>query len=594
MTLVVGGIALAILLSNSIVKPVRQLTAATSRVAAGDLDTVVEVRSGDELGVLAAQFNEMAGRIRQLRQSDLGKILVAQQTAEAAVDSLYDPVIVTDAEGRVQRINRAAQPLFGPEATVLGRPVQDVTNDPRLSMAVLDVLESQRSVASEEGAAIVPLVVDGAERSFRQRTTPMRDADNRLVGAVMLLEDITHLREIDRLKSEFIATASHELRTPLTSLEMGVHLLLEGSAGELSAKQHELLAMCRDDTLRLDKLVKDLLELSRIESGEVVPQLAPVPARELVLDAVEPLRRRIDAKGLALRVDVPEGLPRDRRGPRQDRARDHEPRHERDPGDGRAGARSTSLPLARGGFVAISVRDTGRGIPHDYLARVFEPFVQVPNASAGGAGLGLSISRRIVQAHGGQITVRSEPGQGTTFTFTLPVAAEAAGMKDTMRILVVDDEEHLRRMMRLTLEASGYEVAEAADGEEGLKQFGDGLQFDATLLDQRMPGMDGLETLRRMKLAAGRRVHHHGHRLRDDRAGRRRDEARGDRLRTQADDARYAAARRRRCAGEARQTVGVESCRTTVNGPGLANGTCRAAVSRDLDHERLLHPPRGS
>jgi NtrC-family two-component system sensor histidine kinase KinB len=254
----------------------------------------------------------------------------------------------------------------------------------------------------------------------------MRDADNRLVGAVMLLEDITHLREIDRLKSEFIATASHELRTPLTSLEMGVHLLLEGSAGELSAKQHELLAMCRDDTLRLDKLVKDLLELSRIESGEGVPQLAPVPARELVLDAVEPLRRRIDAKGLALRVDIPEGLPpmaADRGKVERVitnlvtnaiRATD-------------AGGAIDITAARRAGFVAISVRDTGRGIPHDYLARVFEPFVQVPNASAGGAGLGLSISRRIVQAHGGQITVRSEPGQGTTFTFTLPVAAEAAG-----------------------------------------------------------------------------------------------------------------------------------------------------------------------
>jgi NtrC-family two-component system sensor histidine kinase KinB len=426
MTLVVGGIAVAILLSNSIVKPVRQLTAATSRVAAGDLDTVVEVRSGDELGVLAAQFNEMAGRIRQLRQSDLGKVLVAQQTAEAAVDSLYDPVIVTDAEGRVQRINRAAQPLFGPEATVLGKPVQDVTNDPRLSMAVLDVLESQRSVVSEEGAAIVPLVVDGAERSFRQRTTPMRDADNRLVGAVMLLEDITHLREIDRLKSEFIATASHELRTPLTSLEMGVHLLLEGSAGELSPKQHELLAMCRDDTLRLDKLVKDLLELSKIESGEGVPQLAPVPARELVLDAVEPLRRRIDAKGLALRVDIPEGLP----PMAADRGKVERVITNLVTNAIRATDAGGAIDIAvarRAGFVAISVRDTGRGIPHDYLARVFEPFVQVPNASAGGAGLGLSISRRIVQAHGGQITVRSEPGQGTTFTFTLPVAAEAAG-----------------------------------------------------------------------------------------------------------------------------------------------------------------------
>ena len=426
LALVFGGIAFAVLLSNSIVRPVRQLTAATSRVAAGDLDTVVDVRSGDELGVLAAQFNEMAGRIRQLRQSDLGKILVAQQTAEAAVDSLYDPVIVTDAEGRVQRINRAAQPLFGPEATVLGRPVQDVTNDPRLSMAVLDVLESQRSVVSEESAAIVPLVVDGMERSFRQRTTPMRDADNRLVGAVMLLEDITHLREIDRLKSEFIATASHELRTPLTSLEMGVHLLLEGSGGQLSAKQLELLTMCRDDTLRLDKLVKELLELSRIESGEANPQVAAVPARDLVVDSVEPLRRRIDAKGLTLRVDLPAGLPAIAadRG-KVERVLTNLVTNAIRATD--AGGEIDITAARRGGFVAISVRDTGRGIPHDYLTRVFEPFVQVPNASAGGAGLGLSISRRIVQAHGGQITVRSERGQGTTFTFTLPVASEALG-----------------------------------------------------------------------------------------------------------------------------------------------------------------------
>jgi PAS domain S-box-containing protein len=423
--LVVGGIALAMLLSNSIVRPVRQLTEATTRVAAGDLDTVVEVQSGDELGVLAAQFNEMAGRIRQLRQSDLGKILVAQQTAEAAIDSLYDPVIVTDAEGRVQRINRAAEPLFGLEAAVLGRPIQDVTNDPRLPMAVLDVLESRRAVASEEGAAIVPLIVDGTERSYRQRTTPMRDADNRLVGAVMLLEDITHLREIDRLKSEFIATASHELRTPLTSLEMGVHLLLEGSAGELSGQQRELLIMCRDDTLRLDKLVKELLDLSRIESGETAPQRVALPPGELVTGAVEPLRRQADAQGVTLRVHVPSALP----AIAADRGQIERVIANLVINAIRATERGGEIEVSaarRNGFVAISVRDTGRGIPHDYLARVFEPFVQVPKAAAGGAGLGLAISRRIVQAHGGQITVRSEPGQGTTFTFTLPVASEAS------------------------------------------------------------------------------------------------------------------------------------------------------------------------
>jgi PAS domain S-box-containing protein len=426
LTLVVGGIGFAFLLSNSIIKPIRQLTDATSRMAAGDLDTVVEIRSGDELGVLAARFNEMAARIRQLRQSDLGRVLVAQQTAEAAMDSLYDPVIVTDGEGRVQRINRAGEPLFGVEAEILGRPIQDVTNDPRLSMAVLDVLESRRAVASEESAAFVPLVVDGVERAFRQRTTPMRDAEDRLVGAVMLLEDITHLREIDRLKSEFIAGASHELRTPLTSLEMGLHLMLEGSAGELSAKQRELLAICRDEAMRLDTLVKELLDLSRIESGKAPLRLLPVRAAELMNNAVEPLRLQADAKGLTLRVKTPADLPE----VEADRGQVERVIANLVTNAIRATARGGEIEVAallRAGYLAISVRDTGRGIPHEYLSRVFEPFVQVPGSPAGGAGLGLSISRRIVEAHGGQITVRSEPGQGTTFTFTLPVVSHISG-----------------------------------------------------------------------------------------------------------------------------------------------------------------------
>jgi PAS domain S-box-containing protein len=335
-------------------------------------------------------------------------------------------VIVTDGQGRVQRINRAAEPLFGLEATVLGRPIEEVTNDPRLSMAVLDVLESQRTVASEESAAVVPLVVDGAERAFRQRTTPMRDADNRLVGAVLLLEDITHLREIDRLKSEFIAGASHELRTPLTSLEMGIHLLLEAPPGDLSGRQLELLTMCQEDAMRLDKLVKDLLDLSRMESGKEIPQLEPVSVGDLLTEALKPIRQQADARNLTVQIGAAAGLPEvmvDRSQVERvianlviNAIRATEP-----------GGEIDVNAAGRHGYVTISVRDTGRGIPHDYLGKVFEPFVQVPNAPAGGAGLGLSLSRRIVEAHGGQITVRSDLGQGTTFTFTLPIAPPVTG-----------------------------------------------------------------------------------------------------------------------------------------------------------------------
>jgi two-component system, NtrC family, sensor histidine kinase KinB len=284
------------------------------------------------------------------------------------------------------------------------------------------VLESEKPVASEESAAIVSLRVDGVARAFRQRTTPMRDGDGALVGAVILLEDITHLRELDRLKSEFIAGASHELRTPLTTLEMGVHLLLEGSTGDLSPKQRELLVMCREDALRLDTLVKDLLDLSKIESGKVAPHLVPVSARDAIAEAVAPLRRQADAKGLRVQIDVPADLPQIA----ADRGQVERVITNLVANAIRASDGNTTIDISaalRNGFVAISVRDTGRGIPHDYLDRIFEPFVQVPNAPGGGAGLGLSISRRIVQAHGGQLAVLSHVGQGTTFTFTIPLAA---------------------------------------------------------------------------------------------------------------------------------------------------------------------------
>jgi NtrC-family two-component system sensor histidine kinase KinB len=234
------------------VQPLRQLTATTARIAGGDLNTKVNITSHDEIGLLGAEYNRMGERIRQLRRSDMGKLVIAQQTTEAAIDSLYDPVLVTDAAGCVTKLNHAAEEIFGTEAENTGKHIGEVARDSRIASAVAEALSSQRAVADEDSASILPLAVDGSQRAFRLRTTPMRDNENHLLGAVTLLEDITHLREIDRLKSEFIATASHELRTPLTSIQMGVHLLLENAVGELTSKQQEVLAACRQDCERLE------------------------------------------------------------------------------------------------------------------------------------------------------------------------------------------------------------------------------------------------------------------------------------------------------------------------------------------------------
>jgi PAS domain S-box-containing protein len=413
------GVGIGTSLSKSILKPVRQLTDATTRVAGGDLDATVTVTSADEVGALAAGFNLMAERIRELRRSDLGKVLVAQQTTEAAIDSLYDPVIVTDSDGRVTRINPAAERLFGARESVVGRPIVQVARDPRIVQAVTDVLQSKRAAASET-AEVLPWAVDGTRRAFRTRSTPMRDADDRLVGVVTLLEDITHLSEVSRLKSEFIAAASHELRTPLTSIQMGVHLLLEGAAGPLDRRQTEILEACRDDTARLERLMRQLLDLSKIESGATAPVRALIRPSVLVHEAVDSLALQAESKGLHVVVDAPPDVP--------------EVAADRDQVERvivnlvtnatratPAGGTITVATARRGGDVVFSVADTGSGIPRDYLPRIFEPFIQVPNAPAGGSGLGLTISRRIVEGHGGRLTVQSEPDRGSTFSFTIPI-----------------------------------------------------------------------------------------------------------------------------------------------------------------------------
>jgi PAS domain S-box-containing protein len=419
--MVAAGIWLAFLLANSIVKPLRQLTATTARIAGGDLDAKAEVNSDDEVGILATEYNRMAERIRQLRLSDKGQLIIARQTTEAAIDSLYDPVIVTDADGCVTKLNPAAEEIFGSERDNAGKHVGEVARDDRIAVAVAEALHSQRAVAGEGSASVLPLAVAGSERAFRLRTTPMRDNEHHLLGAVTLLEDITHLREIDRLKSEFIATASHELRTPLTSVQMGVHLLLEGAAGELNDKQTEVLGACREDCERLDKLMRDLLDLSKIEARESPPNLQPIKARELIMDEAEALRPQVEAKGVSFVVDVPVDLPRilaDRSQIERIVANlvVNAIRYTRQ------GEIRISAEL-RGHYVAVSVADTGEGIPQEYLPHIFDKFVQVPGAATGGAGLGLAISRLIVEAHGGQISVQSEVGHGSTFTFTLPIAA---------------------------------------------------------------------------------------------------------------------------------------------------------------------------
>ncbi|MBO0723990.1 MAG: HAMP domain-containing protein [Blastocatellia bacterium] len=423
--LVAAGLAVAILLTNGIMRPVRELTATATKIAGGDLEAKARITSRDEIGILAAEFNRMAERIQQLRRSDLGRLVVAQQTTEAAIDSLFEPVLVTDGEGKVTRLNRAAESLFGARAETIGKPITAVAHDQRIAMAVSESLRARRSVTPESAAAVIPISINGTEQSFRLRTTPMRDAEGFLLGAVVLLENITHLREVDRLKSEFVNTAAHYLQTPLLNLQMGLHCLITDAAGELTDEQKDILYACREDGERLERLMRDLTDLSRIESGEAAPRLALVDVVGVIQSAVETFRLKAEARDQSLNIDIEPALPLlDADAEQIKRVLDnllsnairYTPR----------GGEIRIKAARREDYLAVSVADTGHGIPPEYLPRLFHRFLSVPGAQPGSTGLGLAISKRLVEAHGGQISARSDVGRGTTITFTLPIPHEDA------------------------------------------------------------------------------------------------------------------------------------------------------------------------
>jgi two-component system, NtrC family, sensor histidine kinase KinB len=408
-----------------LIDPITALTGKAKRIAEGDFEQHLGINSQDEIGVLAAEFNRMAIRLRDLRQSDYWRILIEQKKSDAVIDSIFEPVIVTDARGRVTKLNRAATQLFGKsgndshEENIVA--LSGTSAGQSILQAVRDAVVMQRPVAVEGETALVPFKVGGAERSYRLRTTPMRDSEGRLLGAVSVLEDVTSIRELDRLKTEFVSVASNKLRTPLHSLQMALHTLIEGYTGDLSEKQQELLLSARQDSERLEELMGDLLELAEVESGTRQLSVEPVKPVELVRSAIEQHRASAECKHIRLEHTLSPDLPRvvaDRRAVRRifDNLLSNAIRHtERD-------GQVTISASERDSRVIFSVGDTGVGIPEEYLPTLFGRFVHVKGTASGGTGLGLALVKRLVETQGGQVGVESRIGEGTTFTFTLRVA----------------------------------------------------------------------------------------------------------------------------------------------------------------------------
>jgi signal transduction histidine kinase len=400
-----------------VLRPIQMLADDIHRIAQGNLEHRVEWSSRDSLGVIASELNRIAVRLRELRDTDAGRRQMEFQLSDAVLQSIFEPIIVTDAKGHLLNVNQAATELLG-EAAGDRMALTSTPGGDKILSAIRNAVSMQKAVATEDEATLLPMRIGKLERSYRLRTTPMRDSEGRLLGTVTTLEDVTSLQDTDRFKSQFISVASRKLRDPLLQLRRGLYALGMGFAGELLPLQAELVASASAESSKLDDLMGDLIEVAELDAGRREFKLEPVRP----LQALSEVRDHFcdEAAQKHLRVDVNAYadlalVQADRRAVRSilENLLSNAIRYTPIDGDILLAAEEMQ------DFVQFTVRDTGRGIEAERLATIFDRF---STFSERGSGLGLALARRLVEQLGGQIAVESRLGNGTTFRFTLPVA----------------------------------------------------------------------------------------------------------------------------------------------------------------------------
>jgi NtrC-family two-component system sensor histidine kinase KinB len=416
-----GAMMASIWLSNRIVRPVQILTEATERVASGTYDVDIKPGSQDEVGQLARKFNVMLTKLRAYHDLNLRRIVGEQKKAEVILQTIDDGVLVIGPDRKVMTLNLTAAKLLGIHARgVEGRDFTEIVEDERLSHTILESLKSKQAPQFEAGSAVIFVGgPDDHQAYFEYTLTPVTGADGDLIGVIVLFRNITAMKELDRLKTEFVMTASHELRSPLTSIAMSIGLLRERASTMLDESGKHLLDVAHEELERLRALVEELLDLSKIQSGRLEIEFADVSIPMVLEAAVVPFRVQAQELGIDLTLKVPRELPTMRADPNKlawvvTNLVGNALRY--------AKTRVEVSAEKAGPWMLIYVRDDGVGIPYDQQARIFEKFVCIPSDKRpGGAGLGLAISKEVVKAHHGNITVESEPGKGSLFIVSLPL-----------------------------------------------------------------------------------------------------------------------------------------------------------------------------
>ncbi|MGB8954977.1 MAG: ATP-binding protein [Tumebacillaceae bacterium] len=398
--------------AHGIASPIEAITASTRKMAAGDFDERIQLRGRDELGQMSDAINAMAARI-----NDHVEDLTQQKgKLEGILTYLVSGVLVVDRSGRITLVNHAMEEMMGVEAADL---LQKWHWEAGHNFGLSSMIDEAILVGTGQKREVT--LHTPKERTVEAYISPVVSNGGRIAGAVVLLHDVSDWRRLERMRSEFVANVSHELRTPITAVKGFSETLLDGAMNDPELTK-QFLQIIHDESERLKRLVNDLLELSKIESGHVVFKHVQTDLVQLIERTVAKYRHEAESAGLALRTELP-GRPVGFEGDADRVAQVL---------INLVGNAIAYTPA--GGEVAVSVeeteehavmivRDTGIGIPQEDLPRLFERFYRVDKARArrsGGTGLGLAIVKHIVEGHGGKVTVESTVGDGSTFRVYLP------------------------------------------------------------------------------------------------------------------------------------------------------------------------------
>ncbi|EJM56278.1 PAS domain S-box [Pseudomonas sp. GM49] len=397
-------------------EPIEALAKAADNIGQGNFDVTLPISSAVEMNQLTRRFGIMAQSLREHQATNVDELLAGQQRLQAVLDSIDDGLLMIDRQGHLEHLNPVAQRQLGWESDRLGQGLGTALERPELDEQLHLVL---RGGTLERAPEDLSIEVDGESRLLTFSLTPVSHTQGHILGAVMVLHDVTEQRAFERVRSEFVLRASHELRTPVTGMHMAFGLFRERAHFAPDSREADLLDTVNEEMQRLMQLINDLLNFSRYQNGLQKLSLAPCSIEALLEQAQARFATSAQEKEINLLVEVQGPLPRLQADQPQldrvlDNLLDNALRHTGSGGRIRLQARR------HGDRVIISVEDNGEGIAYGQQGRIFEPFVQV-GRKKGGAGLGLALCKEIVQLHGGRMGVYSRPGQGTQFYMALTV-----------------------------------------------------------------------------------------------------------------------------------------------------------------------------